>query len=288
MGGRGSCYLNFSNSENSTAGDIDILTISKNAKEDKDTLKEYEGKTKQLKNKNIHIKESTDNLPEDVFVPNIQKLDELTKKYLETTNVLKNTQQELAVRSDILASGVEAAFIGSVSFSGLQIVLNQDMKYSNRERVEQNTQKLIDDGFWIRSDKDQLVNQTITHEFGHYVQRVLMKNEQNTKAGKKEYNDFLQNLENCKSQKQVKKLIQQFSEDKATKYFKQIQRIHRKEFGKESADDISRYGKENNREAFAELFANLNTCKEPNTLARSMEIFLNKKMKGNNKIDKID
>lgn len=277
MGGRGSCYLNFNNSNNSTAGDVDITSILENTNEDKDTLKEYNGKTEKLKNKNIHIKESTDNLPEDVFIPNIKKIDHLTRKYVETSNILKAKNQEMAVRSDRLATYTEACFISSgTDFSSLQIVLNKDLKHSNRKRVEENTQSQIDSGYWMKSDKDQLVNQTITHEFGHYVQRVLMEKDKQTKNGNKEYSDFINNIKNCTTPKQVSKLVRTYSEYKATKYFKQIQRIHRKEFGKESIEDISRYGRESNREAFAELFANLNTCKNPTSLAKSMSIFLDK------------
>ena len=95
MGGRGSCYLNFSNSENSTAGDIDILTISKNAKEDKDTLKEYEGKTKQLKKLQEEKKNITDKVKQMKTNLINAKKDDTTKevsKRIEDTKKLKETQ----------------------------------------------------------------------------------------------------------------------------------------------------------------------------------------------------
>lgn len=288
MGGRGSCYLNFSNSSNSSAG-IDLLSLSANLLDDEDTKKEYNGKTEKLKNKNIHIKESTDKLPEDVFIPNIRKVDQLTRKYLDSTEILKTTQNELAVRSDKLKSNTMACFVSNTNnLNSLQLVLNKDLKFSNKDRVEQNTKEMIDSGFWAKCDKKEFVNHTITHEFGHYVQRLLLHEHQKTVNGKEEYNNYLTKLVKCRTQTEKENLANKYAEEFATKCFKDIQRIHRKEFGKESKKDISEYGQTNNRETFAELFTNLNNSKEPNSLAKAMGIYLDKNMNVKNykKFDK--
>ena len=54
MGGRGSCYLNFYDSSKSTSGDVDLFDIMEGMEEDKDTNKEYNGKTEKLKQKRIY------------------------------------------------------------------------------------------------------------------------------------------------------------------------------------------------------------------------------------------
>lgn len=246
---------------------------------DKDTLKEYNGKTQKLKDKNIHIKESTDHLPEDVFIPNIRKIDSLTRKYLDTSDILENKQEQLSIRSDKLKSSTVACFISdSTNFSSLQIVLNKDLTFANRERVEKMTSEQIDSGYWSKSDKNELVNHTLTHEFGHYVQRILMEKEKETQNGKERYNQVMEEYTKAKTTKERQFVLKTYSEDCATRYFKQIQRIHRQIFGKEDEKEISEYGKRSNTEAFAELFANLSTSKNPSNMSKSMKLFLEKNM----------
>lgn len=287
MGGRGSCYLNFYDSSKSTSGDVDLFDIMEGMKEDKDTNKEYNGKTKKLKQKNIHIKESTDKIPEEIFVPNVSKIDSLTRKYSDTAKLLGKEEKELAIRADKMPSNFAALFLhAGAKFDDLQIVLNQDLKFSNRYLIEKRSETLIDNGEWIKCDKEEYINQTITHEFGHYVQKVLMQKELNTKKGREKYEQFKNELKKVPLSEQ-RNLARQYSEEYAEKYFKSIQRIHRKYFGKENIKDISNYGETNNREAFAELFTNLNCSKEPSTLGKATEIFLAKKMSVKNPMLKI-
>ena len=279
MGGRGSCYLNFYDSSKSTSGDVDLFDIMEGMEEDKDTNKEYNGKTEKLKQKNIHIKESTDKIPEEIFVPNVTKIDSLTRKYSDTAKLLGKEEKELAIRADKMPSNYAALFLhAGAKFDDLQIVLNQDLRFSNRDIIENRSKTLINDGEWIKCDKEEYVNQTITHEFGHYVQKVLMQKELNTKQGRIKYDKYIDDLSKATHIKERQSIAKRYSEEYATKYFKSIQRIHRKYFGKENIKDISTYGETNNREAFAELFANLNCSKEPTTLGMATEIFLAKKM----------
>ena len=271
MGGRGSCYLNYNNPNNDEALLNDIFN---NAENDEDTLKEHNGKTQKLKDKNIHIKESTDHIEEEVLMPNINKVDSLTRKYIETSNILDKKQTELAIRSDVLKGNAVACFIGSADFSSLQIILKKDLSFANRERAEAISQNEIDTGFWSKSDKNEIINHSITHEFGHYVQRVLMEKDKQTKEGKEKYAQVMEEYYNAKSYAEREKILKTYSEDYATKFFKEIQRIHRKKFGKEDENEISEYGRRSNTEAFAELFANLNTTKKPYKLSLAMEEFL--------------
>lgn len=272
MGGRGSCYLNYNN--NDYNDEVLLNDIFNNAENDEDTLKEHNGKTQKLKDKNIHIKQSTDHIEEEVLMPNINKVDSLTRKYIETSNILDKKQTELAIRSDVLKGDAVACFIGSADFSSLQIILKKDLSFANRERAEAISQNEIDTGFWSKSDKNEIINHSITHEFGHYVQRVLMEKDKQTKEGKEKYAQVMEEYYNAKSYAEREKILKTYSEDYATKFFKEIQRIHRKKFGKEDENEISEYGRRSNTEAFAELFANLNTTKKPYKLSLAMEEFL--------------
>lgn len=279
MGGRGSCYLNFYDPSNATSGDVNIADILEDILEDEDTKKEYNGKTKKLKEKKIHIKQSTDDMPEDMFIPNITKVDSLTRKYVDTVGTLKNENETLDIRANKLSPNTTACFIhDGTRFNNLHIVFNNDLKLSSKELVEGEAKRQIDSGFWMNVDKNEYVNQTITHEYGHFVQKVLMQRELTNREGKMKYEAFLTDLAKAKSKADRQKRVQEYAESYATKYFKSIQRIHRKYFGKEGVDMISNYGKTNNREAFAELFAGLNCCKKPSSICKATEIFLSKKM----------
>ena len=286
MGGRGGYFSKYDSGMSS--GNFDFLNDdfndaeNENFEEDKDTLKEYEGRTKILVNKNIHIKQSTDDIPEEIFVPNIDKINELTRKYLRTSKILKENNQELAVRADRLKDKTVAYFKSNPNdLTKMRIVLNQDIKFTTRKNLENIAQSSIDTGYWVNCDKEELVNQTITHEFGHYVQRVLMERDRNSYLGKKRYDEYQQKIKSATAPEQVKKIVYDYYNDYARKYLSSIDNIQYKKFNKRfnPKTDTSEYGQSNYCETFAETFAELNGNKNPNTLAKAMGILLNKKIK---------
>lgn len=282
MGGRGSAFLNNYNTNDSSGVDQQILSdIMITMEDDEDTKLEHNGYTKLLKDKKIHIKQSTDTISEEIIIPNAEKIEQLTKKYKYTAKALDKSNQELRIRSATMPSSVKAMFVSNgTSFENLQLVYNGDLRYSNKEIIEKNTQKQIDIGHWVKSDKDQLVNHTVTHEYGHYVQRCLMYKDSQQKEGKQKLEKLLNEIENTKSHKKQKELVIKFSEDYATKYYKSIQKIARKEFGRDyEKQSISNYATTNNRETFAELFCSLNTNSNPdNDLVKAMDIYLKRRL----------
>lgn len=282
MGGRGSVFVNYYNVEQSSSVDRQLLLdIMDTMDEDVDTKLEHKGYTKILKDKNIHIKQSTDKISEEIIVPNAVKVDELSNKY-KSTKVLKENNEQLRIRSAILSAGTEAEFVSnSTDFKNLQLVYNQDARYYNKERLENNVQKQIDIGYWVKSDKEQLINHTVTHEYGHYIQRVLMEKDAKTPEGKETLDNLIKNLTKNKNTKKRNMLVQKYSEDNATKYIKSIQRIARKEYGRDYENQkLSDYSTKNNREYFAELFCSLNTNKtSQHDLTKAMEMFLKRRFK---------
>ena len=277
MGGRGSLYMNFYNPHD-TGDDLDFISAS--AEFDLDTEKEYNGKTAKLKEKHIHIKQSTDNLPEEIFKPNVNKIDHLSRKYLDTAELLKNTDKELAIRSAKMKQSTRACYLfNNTEFNDVEIILNNDIQKTNRKNLENSVQNVINTGHWVSVDKSELVNKSITHEFGHHVQRVLMELDKQTPDGEEKYNKLLTDLYTAKSNKDRELISSEYAENYATQYFKEIQRIERKQFNHTTtADMLSGYSKKSNMEAFAELFAKTNCNKQKDTLSQAMDIFLNKKM----------
>ena len=282
MGGRGAAFLNNYNADSDSGIEQQILAdIMATMDEDEDTKLEHQGHTKKLLNKNIHIKQSTDKISEEIIIPNAEKIQDLTQKYKFTEKALHDTSEELRIRAAVMQSNTEAMFVSNgTAFTNLQLVYNQDAQYYNKERLEKNVQKQIDSGHWVNSDKEQLVNHTITHEYGHYVQRVLMLKDSKTKDGKERYQELVNDLVISKNKSQRQQIVNKFSEDYATKYFKSIQRIARKNFGRDyEKQNISEYATTNNRETFAELFCSLNTNSNPgNDLVKAMEIYLKRRL----------
>lgn len=281
MGGRGSAFISYKNYESSSGVDEQIMAkIMATMDEDKDTELEHNGYTKKLIDKNIHIKQSTDKISEEIIVPNAEKINQLTNKYSYTEKALHKKDEELRVRAAEMPANTEAMFVSNaIDFTNLQLVYNGDIKYSTKERMERNTQEQINMGYWVKSDKEQLINHTVTHEFGHYVQRVLMEKDQKTKAGQAQYERLIEELKSTNKEKR-KTIVRKYSEDYAIKYFNSIQRIARKEYGRDYENQpLSNYAKENTRETFAELFCSLNTNSNPdNDLVKAMEIYLKRRL----------
>lgn len=283
MGGRSSAYISYENPSGSSGVDLGIMSdISDSIDDDKDTKLPHSGWTQKLKDKNIHIKESTDKISEQILVPNAMKIHELSQKYGKSTKELKEQKQELRVRSHTMEGSVEAMFSSSpTNFENLQIVYNSDIRYMTKERLETQTQNQIASNFWTHSDKDELVNHTISHEYGHFIQRVLMERDiRSNKQDKERREKLLDDLgKTSKSKSKSYKIIQEYAEEYATKYIKAVQRVCRKNFGRDyEQKPLSDYSRESNREYFAEIFCNSETNKNPDDIGKAMKIYLNKKL----------
>lgn len=276
MGGRGSCYLNFFNTNREVGVENNF-----NYAEDEDTKKEYNGKTKKLRNKDIHIKKSTDDLLEEVFIPNIKKIDSLSRKYPISIEMLDSTDNKLNIHSTRLEDGAVACFSSGVYEFGTQkIIFNSNLKKRNKSDIQEMTKRNIKSHNWMPVDNKEMINYAITHEYGHYIQRILKEQYIMTPEGRALREEYVNKTLMAKNKAERTNLANEFEEKFATRCFKQIQRIHRKEFGKEDINMISRYGIENgNSEIFAELFTHLNNSKNPNTLAKSLKIYLEKHIK---------
>ena len=283
MGGRGSAFVNYHNANSSSGVDLGILDdIISSVEEDKDTQLSHKGYTEKLKENNIHIKQSTDKISDEILVANAMKINQMTNEYTKTTKMLKKNNEQLRVRAAKMNDKTEAVFVSSqTNFEHLQVVYNKNMQYMNKERLEQQIQNQIDQNFWTKSDKNELVNHTISHEYGHYIQRVLMERDiRQHKEDKERRQKLINDIKaHPKNKDKANQLVKKYSEEYATKYIKSVQRICRKNFGRDYEQKIlSQYSTENNREYFAEIFCNSATNKNPDDLGKAMQIYLNKKL----------
>lgn len=281
MGGRGSAFISYENSDSSSGVDIGILSdLIESLDEDLDTKLPHKGFTDKLKQKNIHIKESTDKISEEILLANVSKIDDMTNKYKRTTKLLKKTDEELRIRSHTLQNNVAAAFLSSpTDFERLQVVYNKDLQFMNKEQLENSTKEQIDKKYWTRSD--DLVNHTISHEYGHYIQRILMERDiQKNKEDKERREKLIADIKKSASQQKAQHLINAYSEEFATRYIKSVQRVCRKNFGRDYEKiKLSDYGETSNREYFAEIFCNSETNTNPDDIGKAMQIYLKKKLK---------
>lgn len=279
MGGRGSLYAKMGNKQNKefTKSVGDFLL-----EDEPDTTLSHEGMTESLLNKRIHIKQSTDNRNTEVFHPNLDKINNLTNKYTNTVKVLNKNKVQLNIRSTQLSGSTVAQYVSNpFDLENMRIVYNSTTEHHTKKLIEERTQEQIDLGYWVKTDKDELVNQTTTHEFGHYMMRTLMARDEQTKKGKAVKDELRSEINKSSDINQKRKLVFDYYQSYAHKYYKSISRIARKKFGttaEDCAKQISEYGKTNYIETFAELFASLNCNKKPPSMAKALDLFLKKQM----------
>ena len=286
MGGRGGFFKSFEYDKSKSYSSFKEAIYSEeaeNSKNDEDTKLEHDGLTKKLLDKNIHIKQSTDNFRKDVLMPNINKVNKLSNKYLDTSRVLKQNDKEFGVRADKLPNNTVACFRSYAdSLSNMRIVLNKDIQFANKHTIESSVKQQIKENYWTKCDDENLASHSITHEFGHYVQRVLMEREKHTKKGSRFFKKF---EEDTKTQPHKYNEIQsKYYEEHAQRALNSIDNLQYKLFKTRfKFNDMSDYGRENACETFAEAFAELNNYKNHSNFAKAMEIYLKQHL---NRVDK--
>ncbi len=139
----------------------------------------------------------------------------------------------------------------------MTIFLSDRLIKNDRRTLEQSTQNQIDMKNWSASDKQDLINHTISHEYGHFIQKLIVD-----KQLKQDNVDM--------SDVNTVKLTRRLYERKAKQ---EILKICKEQF-KDDNEFISRYGNKDSAEFFAEAFANLADCKNPTNIAKATEIYI--------------
>lgn len=254
MGGRGSSFKTNANTniKFSDNGSFEPLINAQN-----DSISERNNDLIDiLQDDNINICESTDSFKTENMNPNIKKVYEMTQQFSGVSKSLRNSQ--LDIRGAKFSGSTVACFsYNPWNKENMTIFLNANLASLSKEQIESKTKVQVDKKFWAPCDKENLINQDVAHEYGHFVQKLIFEKQMD------------KNLTRNMSAKQ----IDNYEKMLALKCKKDILKIQKERFNK-TDDFISRYGSKSNFEFFAETFSNLMTSKKPTTLAKSLEIYI--------------
>lgn len=209
-----------------------------------------------LQESNINICTSTDTFKAENINPNIKKIHEITERFSGIQKNIKHSQ--LDIRGAKFSGSTVACFsYNPWNKDNMTIFLNSNLEKLSRDKIEQKTQKQIDNKDWAPCDRNELINQDVAHEYGHFVQKLIFEKQKDKEL----------------TSKMSAQQIDSYEKMLALKIKKDILKIQKERFNK-TDDFISNYGDYSNFEFFAETFANLVTSKEPTTLAKSLEIYI--------------
>lgn len=215
--------------------------------------------TDYLKRKeNTWVMSTTDNIQRNTMNEQTKFLANLAKEYSGSTELLTN-ENNLRIRAlELKSTSTQAAFVyPSSGYEKMQICYNKKAIDKPITEIEKKTQSQIDIGFWSPCDKENLVNHTIAHEYGHFIERTLVEKRIKEKTGRS--SRFLDSSEYNKYSKEI---------------YKEIYNIKRERLDDKSKERVSRYAYDCTQENFAEIFANLATSKKPTNWGKAMEIYL--------------
>lgn len=210
-----------------------------------------------LQDENINVCISTDNFKAENFNPNIKKIYEITDKFNGIAKNIKHSQ--LDVRGAEFEGNTVACFSYYVDRKDdMTIFLNSNLSKVSKQMLELETKSQVDAKYWSPCDKEEYINHTLAHEYGHFVEKLLIDKK-------------MQADERSKNMSYVEK--KQLHNILAVKIKFDILKIQQERFNKKDKF-ISDYGEKDSREFFAETFANLVNSKNPTTLAKSLEIYI--------------
>lgn len=276
MGGRGSSFKPQNNSLE------DMFKKRKNPKFFYDLGKINEDKiitrpnklTKELKESNIIVYETTKNLDKDLAQNTLQQIKTLAKDYNGIVSSYLDTE-DLKIRSykvnrvSIKTNKSRPDYELRACFAPLtsQICLNERTMKTNDRLIEEHI-KSQKTGYSVTVDKGQEKNHIITHEFGHFIENCIIENR--LKEDVKKYNTY----------KTDNKQRLEIEWNEANKIVGDVIDIATQKYKAKKKDLVlSDYSTNDPFEWFAETFteASLHTTNKP--LVQAMREFLSKENK---------
>lgn len=247
MGGRGSSYFNRSGSMR--------IKVSDTYDQDKPTNNRTRIVEK-LTKRNVQVMASTDKIPDEILTPNLKQLDRIMSRFRQYSDYAE--VENLKVRTETFSNpNIQACFRCTTdSFTRPEIIFNKTYEKRNAIQIEQEVQVQINEKYWTKSDRQNLLVHTMTHEMGHYVQRVLTEQiaEQRGEVDIRARNPL------------------KYDNTIANEMTNKIAMICKQKFN--SKIKTSEYGSTNDYEFFAETFSEMLTCDNPSDTAKSLEIYL--------------
>jgi hypothetical protein len=163
-----------------------------------------------------------------------------------------------------------------VTLTKIQINLSKNL-YKNKQSFIKDIIKSRETGFFVNFDDKYLETECITHEFGHFIHNVIIKNyNENNKSA---YEKMRAKTYKAKSASAYNKIVTKWSSDIIKPINNEIIEIAKtldKDFILDN--NISKYGKTSPQEFFAECFANAE-CGKPNALGKAIKIYLERNFK---------
>lgn len=216
--------------------------------------------TEKLKNKrNTWVMSTTDDLQRKVMNEQSEFLRNLSDEYSGSTNLLTK-DNNLRIRAlPLKSSSTMAAFVFPFDkYNKMQICYNKKFFNQAQNEIYKNSKKNIDSGWHSHSDEENIVNHTIAHEYGHFVERTIVEKYKNNNP--EEYSQFSD--------------FETYYKAKSKEICKKIYQIKAEQLGDKTHDRVSEYAYDCYPENFAEIFANLATSKKPTNWGNAMKIFL--------------
>ena len=256
MGGRGRAFL-------ITSG-LSSINFYENYNNETYTKKPTQN-TDYLKNKKYTwTMSSTDKFNRTLMNSQPQFLSNLTKEQ-KTTSDLLSDDNNLRIRAiNFKRPSIFAAFVSPANgkYEKLQIVFNNQAMDKSIKDIEKSELDYQENHQFAPSDKNMLINKTLAHEYGHFVEKTLIEQDSKDNPKLKFNNSYDYNKYYMKKSKEI---------------YNEIYQIKKEKFDDESRKRISKYAYDNYAENFAEIFCNLTTSKNPTNWGKAMKEYLRRK-----------
>ena len=208
---------------------------------------------------------------DELIISNTNQLLKLEKKF----EVVRQSNAKI----QSVSNGEAIAYVRSKIINPTEQELSLSPRYFfDKNELEKAQEDAVKSGWCMPSDtsSSELQVYAVTHEFGHMLQHILIKQKYEQKgwtiATAKDFIDISKKTQNAK----LKWYIECSNEVKE-ECFNEICDIARNNNNKFDLDEnLSKYGLYNKSEFFAEVFANSQLSK-PNELGKAMNIWLEKK-----------
>lgn len=253
MGGRGS---SFNGGERNEQGkqrfDYKMTRLGERPAEEETKREPFRTDgTLKLNEEKIKVFVSTDSISENILKDNMEQVknlqEKVEKQYGIDTKATLNTE-----KANLSFYGVQSKSNTVAYYINNQIVFNKQY-YKDQELIVKRTKEAVKKEYHARCDDKNLQVYTITHEYGHFLQDVIIK-----KRLEKKGED--PNIHTNKI-KESKKIWQEILQINKEKY-------------KSNNEFISNYGYTNPNEFFAEAFAESQLSSNQSTLAKSTIVLL--------------
>ena len=238
-----------------------------------DTILSLDDCEKLIKKHGINFwKEDLSKIDKQLLSDNTKRLDELISKYPKLKDFIK--EKNVKFNALNMSSNTLAHCSTDIEIKNIEISLNKKIYKDLNTLIE--IEKKSKQNFFSMDYLEKYTNTyTITHEFGHFLESKII--DDYNKEHLAEFLNMKTKALNSKTIAQAKRVREKWDlkiTDKIAQEIHEIAIKNNKNF--ELSKTLSKYGKTDSFEFFAECFTNLQ-CGKPNELGLALEEFLKKR-----------